>query len=229
VNLLALQTEVEGHGFDPIQYGGRIIQYLNDAQNLVARRVQYWLEESTVAYTTTASVNLLPLPLPTYNASGTPSGGFGRLRELFAVDLNVSLQPVALRDVDNSVVTQGRPYFYAMDGPNLHLYPTPDGSYPFTLRYWIMPTALANSTDIPGMPADWHHILWRYAVAECYKSDDDQAMGQYWTADYEKFLAMFEADARFPSTDWPTQAESFWNDGKTLSPTGNTWTLYGGY
>ena len=34
MQLSDIRTEVLNHGFDPIQYGSRINQYINDGQNL---------------------------------------------------------------------------------------------------------------------------------------------------------------------------------------------------
>ena len=49
-----MRTEVLNHGFDLNQYHDRITQYLNDAQGLVCRRVDYYLDEATLAIPTVA-------------------------------------------------------------------------------------------------------------------------------------------------------------------------------
>lgn len=229
MNLLALRTEVLNHGFDPIQYSARINQYLNDAQNLICRRVGFLVEESTQMYATTGGTATLALPEPTYDSNGNPSGGFARVRELFNADLNVALEGVGLHDIDQSAVAQGQPCFYALDGKNIRLYPTPDGVYNLELRYWQMPTALVNDTDVSSLPADWHFLLWEFAVFRCYRGDDDAQMSQFWWGEFTRDLAMFEADQKFPSTDFPTRANGMWEDGRTLTPSGSAWTLYGGY
>lgn len=218
MNLLAIQTEVLNHGFDPNAYDARIIQYINDAQNLVARRCNYYINEGVQTINTVAGTSNYAWPL-----------NLARVRELFATDLNVQIQPVGLREIDRSVNTKGRPYFYALDGGNVHLYPTPDGIYPLELRYWAVPPALVNGSDVPNIPVDWHHMLWVYATWMCYESDDDAQMGGYWKGRFEQELAEFEADQKFISTEWPLIAQGMWDSGGVLSPTGNTWTLYGGY
>jgi hypothetical protein len=217
MNLGQLRTEVLNRGFDPGVYGARIDQFINDAQNLIARRVDYYINEDSQTYSTVAGTNLYPLPT-----------NFARVRELFATDVTQIIAPVGIRDIDgSSSTTQGRPYAYALDGANLHLYPTPDNIYPLELRYWTMPPALINDTDIPTIPVDWHQLLWLYGTWICYEADDDAQMGQYWQGRFNNMLAQFTADQKFPSTDYPNRIESMWGDGRVLYPPG-AWSLYGG-
>ena len=218
MNLIQLRNEVLARGFDANTYGARITQFLNDGQNLVARRVNYYVNESFELITTVGGTSTYPFP-----------ADFARIRELFATDLQTQLQPVGLRQIDRSVTTSGRPYFYALDGANIHLYPTPDVGYPLKLRYWAMPTALVNDTDTPNIPQVWLKFLCAYAKWQCFEADEDAAMGQYWQTRFNQDLAEFEADQKFISTEFPWIAEGMWGDGETLSPSGNTWTLYGGY
>ena len=153
MNLGQLQAEVEAHGFDPNVYGARIINYLNDAYALVCRRVDYYIDEATYPFSTVA--NQINYPLP---------AGWARIRDVSDTTRDILIQPVTLRQLDNSgVPSLGPPQFYALDGANLHLWPTPDTAYTLQLRYWLMPTPLANATDIPTLPSDWHRILAEYA------------------------------------------------------------------
>jgi hypothetical protein len=216
MNLLQMRTEVLAHGFDPIAFSSRINAYLNDAQSLVARRVDYYIDETQFDFSPVVGTAKYALPT-----------NFGRVRSLRDTSRQMEMQAVGLRQIDRSSLANGAPMYYALDGANMHLYPTPDNlTYTMELRYWMLPVALVNDTDTPTLPADWHHLLWPYAVSLCYESEDDAQMGQYWMKRFTDELAMFAADQKFPSTDSPSQVAGMWDGQDSLSPAG--WTLWGG-
>jgi hypothetical protein len=214
-NLLALRTEVLNHGFDPVLFGSaRINQYLNDAQALVARRVQWYNEEAVQDTATVSGTATYAWP-----------ANFLRIRSLRDTDRHVELRSVSLRDIDRSGASNGAPNYYALDGGNIHLYPTPDAVYNLELRYWSSPSTLVNDTDVPSIPADWHRILWIWAVKECYAAEDDPTTAGYWESQFNNTLAELAADLKFPSTDAPAQAEGMWNQDRSLGSAG--WSMYG--
>jgi len=207
MNLQELRQEVLDHGFDPNAFSTRINRYLNDAQNLVARRVNYYLSEAQYAFSTVAGTALY-----------VPPGNWARLRSLVDTDRDRALQEVSLSWIDNSPDSSGRPYCYTLDGSQftaeLRLYPTPDGVYPLALRYWERPAELVADTDVPQIiPTDWHHMLWVYATWMCYEAEDDPQMGQYWQGRFASELSMFSADQKFPNTDTVDQIDSMWGEG----------------
>jgi hypothetical protein len=214
LNLIQLRTEVLAHGFDPTQYSARINQYLNDAQNEVARRVDYYVDEATQNITTVQGTSLYAFP-----------GDLGRLRSLYNVDLAEELQYVGLRDMDQANQTvQSNPRFYTVSGQFIRLYPVPEGAHNLQLRYWKMPTQMVNDTDVPSIPNDYHSMLWVYATGVCYEGDDDAQMAQYWSQRWEKAVARFATDQKFPSSDGPTQVRGMWDQDAGLSSSG--WSLY---
>lgn len=188
----------------------RIPRYLNDAQNQIANSVEYFTEEAAYAFTTVAGTALVPWP-----------ADLSMARSVIDLTRHVQLQAVTLSDIDRSSASQGSPYAYAMDGPNIHLYPTPDGAYSLELRYWQMPAPLVADTDVPSLPADWHKLLWIYAVAECYAGEDDPQTAQYWTSRFQQGLADFTANARFPNSDRSHQVKGMWDQGSLRQG----WTL----
>ena len=215
MNLAAIRQEVFNHGFDPVLFGAaRVNQYINDGQSLIARRVDWYTDENAYDISTVAGTAIIPWP-----------ADFARGRSLRDTGRQVELQAVSLRDIDRSATQQGAPIYYAIDGPNIHLYPTPDGVYSLELRYWKLPPALVADTDVPALPADWHHLLWVYACWICYEAEDDPNMGQYWQGRFNTELAEFEADVKFPTTDYPTQAAGMWNQDESLSA-GRGWSLW---
>jgi hypothetical protein len=204
------------NGFDPTLFGAsRVNNYINKAYQLICRRVQYYTDETTQDFNTAAGTVKYALP-----------ANFARIRELYDTNRNLAMQYIGLRDLDQAQSSQqGPPIYYALDGANMHLYPTPDGVYPLELRYWLLPPLLVADTDVPTLPADWHDLLWMYSTARCYKAEDDPNMAQSWMDEFNENLAMFAADAKFPDTDYPTVAKSMWDEGSSLQQRG--WSLWG--
>lgn len=214
MQLADLRNEVLAHGFDAGLFTSRINQYLNDAQNLVARRMDYYGSEASYDFSTTPGQGLYPWPT-----------GLARLRSLRDTSRQIEMEAVGLRTIDRSATFNGVPSVYAISGANVLLYPTPDNIYPMELRYWQMPPVLVNDTDVPSLPVDWHHVLWVYAVWICYEAEDDANMGQYWKGRFENELSELTSDQKFPSTDYPTQVAGMWEGEKQISPLG--WTYLG--
>lgn len=230
MNLLQLRSEVLAHGFDPVQYGARVNNYLNDAAYLIARRVDYYVNEAVLQIATTAGNNTYQLlPGGIAGSAGTElseATPIARIKSVFDNDRRVELAAVSERQIDRSPNTQGAPLYYAvLYAGNLELYPTPDGVYNIRVRAWTLPPKLVNDTDVPKMPEDWHRLLWYYAVAECYNSDDDLGTGGQWMQRFTEGLAEFAADQKFPSTDGPTQAADMWGGDDSLGSS-NMWTRY---
>jgi hypothetical protein len=202
-------------GFDPTYFGAsRITNFINNAYFNMVRRVDYYIDESSNDYNTIAGTNLYALPTD-----------FARVRSVRDTSRQQEMYAVGLRDIDRSIASSGAPIYYALDAANVHLYPTPDQSYPIEVRYWKLPTALVNDTDVPTIPADYHNLLIYSAVAECYRAEDDPATAQQWQALYDKGLAEFSADVKFPNDDAPTQLKGMFDGGRALS--GRGWSVYG--
>ena len=217
MNLLDMRTEVLAHGFDASLFGSdRINRYLNDAYMLVCRRVDYYIDESSQQIATVAGTATFPLP-----------ANFARIRSLLDTDRQTELTEVSVRDIDRSSIAQATPNYYALDAQNIHLYPTPDGIHNLLFRYWLLPALLVGDTDTPTLPADWHRLLTEYAIGRCYWAEDDAGTGSQWEQKFATTLAEFTADQRFPSTDYPTQAEGMWESDRQLP--NNSWTIYGGW
>ena len=215
MSLLDLRTEILNHGFDPINFpASRLNRYINDGLSLIARRVDYYADESSQTFQTTAGNGTLLYPTD-----------LARLRTLFDTDRNLEITQVSQRMIDRSPVTQGQPLYYSDGKTGLTLYPTPDGVYNLLLRYWQMPATLVNDTDTPSLPTDWQHLLWVYATWICFESEDDAQMAQYWQQRFNAELSEFAADQKFPSTEYPSQAESMWDQGRSLGTHG--WSIYG--
>lgn len=218
MNLLELQTEVLARGFDPATYAARITQFINDGLALIARRVDYYVDDAAYPFQTTSGTGTYAMP-----------ANLARARSLSDTDRRIEMEYVSIRDIDKSSVTNGAPMFYTLNSSNLVLYPVPDNVYNLQLRYWSMPAVLSDDNDVPQLPSDWTHLLWVYAVWQCYEAEDDPSMGQYWMSRFNTELSMFTADQKFPDTDGPSQARGMWEGDNTLTPQGGSWSLYGGF
>jgi hypothetical protein len=212
LQLIDLRTEVFACGFDPVLFGAtRVNMYINDGYLNLVRRVNYYVDEATSDYSTIAGTAMYSLP-----------ADFARVRSVRRTDIQREMTGVGLRTIDRSVSTSGAPYAYAMDGANAHFYPTPDQAYPIEVRYWKLPAQLVADTDVPTIPADYHSLLVYWAVAAAYSAEDDAATGAQWQAKYDKGLAEFSADMKFPNDDAPTQLADMWTGPPSLNQRG--WT-----
>src|SRR6185436_4589030 len=156
VNLYDLRAEVLAHGFDQTQFTGRINQYLNDALRALARRIDFYAGEAQQAILTVAGVSSYAWP-----------DDFGRGRHLRDVDEGGLLRMVALRELDATSHSTGRPLFYAHNGAAVQLAPVPDDQYSLAYRYWSLPPLLAADLDVPAIPDDYHSALVYFALQRC--------------------------------------------------------------
>ena len=199
--LIELRNEVIAHGPDigPVFTLADITKYLNHALRRVARRIDFYAEEAAQTITTIAGT-----------ASYAWAGDFGRLRYVFDAEEDRALDEVALRALDEAAPSDGRPTFYALSGAGYVLYPVPDATYELTARYWALPALMADDTDTPGIPEDFHELLPFYALKRCYEREDDAEMAAYWEGRWEAGLREMEADVKFPSADGPRRIPSAW-------------------
>lgn len=216
MQLVDIRTEVYNKGFDAGLFpASRLNQFINDGYLNIFRRVQFYAGESTQDFSTSNGV--ATYPWPTNSA---------RIRFVWDTTRQVRLLPVSLREMDNSGLPgTGPPQYYALEGSNFHIWPTPDGIYNLETRFWLMPQPLVNDADVPVFPADYHNLLVRYTTAECYKSEDDFGTAAQWEADFEKDLARFMADQKFPDSETPDVVKSFWDQERGLTQKG--WSLWG--
>lgn len=207
--LADLRSEVTGHGFD-VGFAVALTdvdRYLNEAQRRVARQIDYYAEEAQQDFATVTSTATYAWPTD-----------LGRIRYLRNVDDSTILGMARLRVIDSWAPSNGKPYLYAVDGPALTLYPTPDAAYNLELRYWALPPLLVADSDTPALPSDYHEILTYYAIQRCFEREDDQQMGAYWEGRWLQALSEMKVDVKFPSADGPRQVQSMWDSGTGYTP-----------
>jgi hypothetical protein len=198
VNLFDLRSEVLAHEINPSV--ARVNSFLNEALRVIARQIDFYSEEASEAFSTVSGTSTYAWPTD-----------LGRVRYLRNVDDTTTLGVVRLRDLDVLPLSRGQPVCYAADGSNLTLWPTPDGVYDLSLRYWALPDLMVNDSDIPAIPEDYHRLLTYYALDRCYASEDDPQMAQYWAGLWSSALGDMKVDVKFPSSDGPRRVQSMWD------------------
>lgn len=217
MNLAAMRNEVLATGFDPNAYSARIDMYLNNALGSVARDMDYFGAEATQSITTVVGTVLYPWP-----------SNLARIRSLFNPATGLELGRVNLTDIDRSQQVSGTPRYFATDGTNLHLYPTPDSvAVTLTLRYWMLPPTLVADTDTPLLPVDYHDMLITYALWKCYERDDDTDTAGYYEKQWKEQFAEMQTDLKFPTSEQPRQVRGMWDSDQGLGGPG--WSRFGGY
>lgn len=209
MNLLDLRNEVLAHEVNSSV--DRINGFLNSALRSIARKVDYYADEAEQAITTVAAQAAYPWP-----------ADFGRARYLRDTDPATprTLQAVRLRQIDEAAVRTGRPYVYAVDGPAILLYPTPDTAYTLSMRYWSLPALMVSDTDVPALPDDFHSILPYYALQQCYATEDDMEMSQFWGQQFAQGLRDMAVDVKFPSTDSARRVKDMWGEDDSIAVSG---------
>jgi hypothetical protein len=210
--LIDIRTEVFLNSeFDPTIYLSAVNGYINRGLRSISHKIDFYSEESSYAIPTVAGTGTYAWP-----------SDLGRIRYLRNVDDATTLLAVRLREVDESPISTGKPFKYATDASSLALYPTPDGVYNLSLRYWALPPLLVNDTDVPAIPEDYHDLLIFYALQRLYAKVEDVEMSSYWAQQWASGLADMKVDVKFPSGDGPRQIQSMWENPYSERPYGFT-------
>lgn len=73
----------------------------------------------------------------------------------------------------------------------MRIFPPPDETTEYLLRYRMCPTALSGSTDVPFLPERYHPILVDFAKLELYKNEgEDSDRVQFQEQEVAKGMAM---------------------------------------
>lgn len=202
-----LKDECLNYGFSSTRYRTRFGQWLNDAQNEVCRRVfvRELLDTATVSTSSGTATYSLP-------------ADFVRVTQLLLNDEKLSVDPVSIEWFATLSAASGTPRMYALDEGGLNLYPTPDGVYALTLRYYRDPADMSADADTPVIPAAHQRLLISYALAYGYRAEDDQERAVSYMADYERELARFANDRRGENQDGPVQLPGMWNTRHPQTP-----------
>jgi hypothetical protein len=183
----ALQDEVLNHDL-PELYRPRVKQWLNEAQQMIARRVRLRTEATTVGLATVVDQQVYALP-----------ENFLEIVWLRDTDSNNRLlEEVRLRDVMPGTST-GRPFFFALGHDGIYLSPTPNAVYLLEANYRLAPVDMVADDDVSSLPGGWHFVMVSYALSRALRTKGRYAeAGTVWQ-DFERDLLYLRADRKFAS------------------------------
>lgn len=189
-----LIDEVLAFQFAPGKYETLVKRWLNTAQRLAVSESEIRTQQAIASYVTESADSTLELP-----------ADFGRLIDLHDEEEDDRLESLDLRDLDNLPEATGRPTEYALEGDELKLYPSPDGTYGLDLRYWHLPADMTADSDEPEIPKQHHHRLPAYAMWKAYLRENDYAAAQVWKAEWEAALLKMRGQVQSDTFDGPRQ------------------------
>jgi hypothetical protein len=202
---LDLQDEVLAHGFDAGTYRARVKTWLNEAQSLIARRLQIRDLLTSTTVSTTSGTSVYALPSVFVRANGLVDEDYPR-RLGFVED------PDGLLETNENGLNTGRPEEYSLTASGLLLSPVPDGAYDLTLEYWSRPTDMSADADESALPSDWHFVMVSYALSRAYRSEDDPQMSSFFWNEFLRDMGYMASDLQFQARDAPRQVPGTWED-----------------
>ena len=130
-----------------------LLSFANDALKEIARRTMLLFDEE---YTDTeAGVNSCFLPVLTIDIDDVRCNGR-------------RLEQVSIREFP-AVERSGAPMFYAVEGGNLYLSPTPDGVYPLRFFRNSLPDPLVTTADTMPFDGVYDGLVRAYVKARAYE------------------------------------------------------------
>lgn len=210
-----LTQEVLDHQFSPSQYKTYVEGKLNQAQDYIAAQVDLRVLLDSQTIVTQANVSSYALP-----------ADFQRLYNVTLVDASGQTLPLyaePLLEFETHPPSTGQPIRYCIEGSNLKVYPTPDGTWNVNVRYFRLPAELLNATDVPEAPPEYWDLMVSYALWHCYERENDYQAAQYHKARFDEDLAKARGELQYDTDDY-TQIKRV-GDNRTdpLSPT--IWTV----
>lgn len=202
-------NEVLEYGFNdgPQVNRGRIKNWVNEGQRQIARQVEAPEFQETEELVMVPKQFKYPLP-----------AGFLRVQDIQYELMTTRLRPLDQKQFDlvAPAQTNGPPAVYTLYQQSLYLYPNPESADTLFLRYYKMPSAMVNDTDIPTLNVNYLHLLVDYALVRAYEAEDDIEMAQYWTGRYAKDLDAYASDVQDRIIDTPRQVTGTWGNSRAM-------------
>lgn len=196
---LQLQEEVLSFQFAPGKYRELVKTWLNDAQRIAVIESEIRTQEAAAEYETASGDATLEVP-----------EDFSRRIDLFGA--NGDLEAIDLADFNGYPASSGQPSAYTVEDNQIRLWPTPDGSYDLTLRYWRLPQDMVNDSDEPEIPKQHHHRLIPYAMWKAYARENDRVERDLWKNDWYAELAKLRGEVQSDMFSGPRQVPGTWGE-----------------
>lgn len=175
-----LYTDVLDHGFGSTRYLLYAKDKVNEAQLEIAKRLDVEELNTQQTFNTSAGTGI----------SGLQSN-FLKIKYVYETtdDSNQSvLEPlpdgITLESLDR--LKRGKPTHWFVQGQTLYMYPIPDKVYAMIVRYYKKPTVMSGDADVPDLPSELRPLIVSYAVALCYRREQDFAAYQTFMGDFDR-------------------------------------------
>lgn len=194
----ALRDEVLSFQFAAGKYESLVGTWLNDAQRKAVLQSEFRTQIEAKAFTTTSGDATLELP-----------ADFARLADFYDAE-NEPMLSLDLREYDELEAASGRPTAYTVVGDQITLYPSPNGSYGLSLRYWRLPQDMVADGDEPEIPAQYHEVLIAYAMQKAYARENDWSASRFWKEEWEAGVAKMRGEVQSDTFSGPRQVGGTW-------------------
>jgi hypothetical protein len=198
---LELQEEVLSFQFQPQKYRPLVKKWLNQAVRKIIIAAEIRTSQGSETITTLAG-----------DPSYTMPEGFARLIDFFYPAAPRLMTAKDIRDFDLLPEASGQPTAYTVRSNELFLWPTPDGAYGLTMRFWRLPQDMVNDSDIPALPVQYHEDPIAYAMWKCYLRENDYQAAKVWQELWEGELLKMRGEAQGEVFDGPRQVSGTWGD-----------------
>ncbi len=195
----ALISEVLSFQFSVGKYESLVKTWLNDGQRKAVQQSEFRTQEEAKAFTTAVGDSTYELP-----------SNFCRWIDFYDTGVNWPLVPLEKREYDSLEPSSGRPQLYTVIGNQITLWPTPDGAYSLSLRYWRLPQDMVADGDEPEIPAQYHEVLVAYAMWKAYLRENDYQAATVWEAAWEKEIAKMRGEVQHDTFEGPKQVGGAW-------------------
>lgn len=154
--------------------------YANESQSRIIAMRQDWAHLyaegtfNTVSGTQSYSLSSLTPTTFTYIQNVWDDSSAGR--SLVELDY----QQAAAYWIGPTNTTTDDPQFFAQNGAKLYLYPKPNNIRTLRVSGFRAAVDMANSTDVPDLPAQLHNPLMYGAVSIAYAQQEDIDMASFW-------------------------------------------------
>lgn len=201
---LDIVNEVLNYGFNdgPQVYRARIKDWVNEAQQRIARQVE-GPEFQVNQY----------IPMVVAQPSYALPVDFARAQDVSYPNYGYRLQGIDIQNYDQlaySQAVQSSPQMYALDQFNLLLWPFPNSTDQLLLRYICVPPTLVNDSDVPMLNSNYLDLLVSYSCRKAFEAEDDLEEAQYWSNQFKSDLQSYSSDVQRRDVDRPRVLDGTW-------------------
>lgn len=200
-----VQSKLDDTSFDSTL----IKQFINDAQREVAIKYNFPFFEASYSGSLVIDTYIYLIP------SGIDTIEGMRITDPSGDEVDITRNYLDFRTFDQrfpdpSENESGVPRYWTVRDGNYYLFPKPDKTYTFDIRYQKIPTTLSADADVPEVPERFQEILVLGALSRAHKFNDEYDLADFEDRKMEELL--FEASQRSSKrqTGTPSKMKSAW-------------------